>query len=180
MKTNLSFISPISAQPVQSGAVTLMDFSGQGLIDIRGRDLGGVFQMIRIGNAKRVDNGVLARLTPEQYLLLAGANVDVAADWLRIEAGDSRVTITDVTHGYGHIRLVGDCVQDVLPKICGLDFANSAFPNHHAAQSSLAKVRTLIMRLDDENLPAYHLIVSASLAVYVWGVVSDAMQEFST
>jgi heterotetrameric sarcosine oxidase gamma subunit len=175
---NLPYLSPISASPIQSGAVMLTDFSRQGLIDIRGRDLGGVFQAIRIGEVKHVENGLLTRLTPEQWLMFVEADSDVAAEWLKLEAGDARVTITDVTHGYGHLRLVGEDARDVLPKICGLDFSDGAFPNHHAAQSSLAKVRTLIVRLDDENLPAYHLIVSASLAAYVWGVVSDAMQEY--
>jgi len=173
---SLPYISPISAQPVQSAAVTLTDFSGQGLIDIRGR---GIFQSIQTGDIQQVDHGVLVRLTPDQLMLLTDGKTDSAVTWLQNEAGDGRVTLTDMTHNYGQMRLAGEYVQDVLPKICGLNFADAEFPNHHAAQSSLAKVRTLIVRLDDANVPAYRLIVSASLAAYVWSVVADAMQEFS-
>jgi heterotetrameric sarcosine oxidase gamma subunit len=176
---NLSYLSPISATPVQSGAVTLTDLSGQGSIDIRGRDPSGIFQELRIGDVKIVDYGVLVRLTPDQWIFLANSNIDTAFEWLQMEVKNPRVVITDVTHGYGHIRLMGQRARDVLPKICGLDFADSTFPDHHVAQSSLAKVRTLIVRLDDSNSPAYHLIVSSSLAAYVWSVVADAMQEFS-
>ncbi len=175
---NLPYISPISTPAVQSSAGSLTDVSGRGLIDIRGRDLGGIFQTIRIGEVKCIDKGILVRLTPEQYMLL-DANVDVAGKWLQMEAGATRATITDMTHAYGQLRLVGEGARDLLPKICGLDFADSAFPNQHSAQSSLAKVRTLIVRLDDENIRTYHLIVSVSLAAYVWDVVADAMQEFS-
>lgn len=174
----LHYISPIATQSVESSALTLRDFSGRGLIDIRGRDLGGIFQSIRIGEVKRIDSGSLTRLTPEQFVLLADSNTDAAIDWLQLEAGHARVTMTDVTHGYGQMQLMGPLARDVLPKVCGLDFADAAFPNHHAAQSSLAKVRTLIVRFDDENTPAFHLVVSASLAAYVWSVVADAMQQF--
>ena len=42
------------------------------------------------------------------------------------------------------------------------------------AQNSLAKVRTLIIRADVDETPAYGLFVDRSLAQYVWGVVYDA------
>lgn len=176
----LPYRSPIAAPPVRSANITLTDLSGQGLIDIRGRDPGGIFQSIRIGEVKQVENGILIRLTPEQFMLLVDGKTDSAVARLKTESGEgARVTITDMTHGYGQMRLSGEYAQDVLPKICGLDFADAEFPNQHAAQSSLAKVRTLIVRLDEGNLPAYRLVVGSSLAAYVWDVVTDAMQEFS-
>lgn len=176
----LPYRSPIAAQPVRSSNITLTDLSGQGLIDIRGRDLGGIFQLIRIGGVKQVENGILTRLTPEQLMLLVDGKTDSAVAWLKTESGGgARVTITDVTHGYGQMRLSGEYAKDVLPKICGLNFADAEFSNYHAAQSSLAKVRTLIVRLDEGNLPAYRLIVGLSLTAYVWDVVTDAIQELS-
>jgi sarcosine oxidase, subunit gamma len=89
-----------------------------------------------------------------------------------------RVTLTDITHGRAGIALVGTQARDVLAKVCGLDFSDRTFLDKHAAQTSLAKVRALIIRDDEDSLPIYKLFVDRSLASYVWDVVYDAAQEF--
>ena len=89
-----------------------------------------------------------------------------------------RLTATDITHGRGVLRLRGPYAAQVLQKICGLDFSDTAFPTLHTAQSSLAKVHALIMRHDMDHMPVYTVVVDRSLAPYVWDALYDAMQEF--
>ena len=130
-----------------------------------------------IGRVISVSDGVLARLRRDEFLLLT-ADLPAAMERLEAKPDEALLTLTDITHGRVVIGLVGARAQAVLAKICGLDFGDGQFPNGFAAQTSLAKVRTLIIRMDVAQAPAYYLMVDRSLAVYLWEVVYDAAQEF--
>ena len=167
--------------------VSLGDLSGTGLLDIRGDEaekmLGKIYKDMpkKIGAAARVSDGILARLRDDQFaLIFLGEDFAATAENLAGAAGKSKslITVTDLTHGRGHFLLCGENAADILPKICGLDFSERVFPDGSAAQTSLAKVRTLIIRQDNENMPCYHLVMGQSLAAYTWEVVFDAAQEF--
>ena len=93
-------------------------------------------------------------------------------------ASDQFVTITDVTHGRAEIRVIGPASQELLSKVCGLDFHPSAFPNETAKQSSLAKTTQLIIRCDIGALSAFSIIGAQSLGPYVWDTLMEAGREF--
>ncbi|MHB8627399.1 MAG: sarcosine oxidase subunit gamma family protein [Aggregatilineales bacterium] len=130
-----------------------------------------------IGAVLMVSDGILVRLRHDEFVLLT-TNLKVALERLESKSAESLVTLTDITHGRGVICLCGPRASDVLPKLCGLNFATTKFPDRYATQTRLAKVRTLIMRMDAGRLPAYYLVVDRSLADYVWEVVFDAAQEW--
>ena len=88
------------------------------------------------------------------------------------------VTVTDIIHGQVEIRVIGPASQDLLSKLCGLDFHASAFPNGAAKQSSLAKTARLIIRRDIGELRAFSLIGAQSLGVYLWDTIMQAGREF--
>jgi heterotetrameric sarcosine oxidase gamma subunit len=172
----LPYQSPITAAAQSVQGVSLTDCSGHGLLDIRGQVI--LFSALNVGGVQHVENGILARLTHDQLFLMLDADANIADATALFISESGKATVTDVTHGYGNLRLSGWRAVDVLAKVCGLDFFDTSFPDFHAAQTSLAKVRTLILRRDEDEQPTYYLIVSSSLAAYVWGVVQDAMQEF--
>lgn len=122
--------------------------------------------------------GMLVRLRRDEFLLLAADGL-TSLERLDGLIEDCHVTVTDITHGRCALHLVGIGAVRVLRKLCGLDFSDKAFPVNHAAQTSLAKVRTLIIRADFRVRQFYLLIVDRSLGQYVWDVVADAMQEFA-
>ena len=93
-------------------------------------------------------------------------------------ASDQFITITDVTHGQAEIRVIGPASQELLSKVCGLDFHPSAFPNETAKQSSLAKTTQLIIRCDIGKLPAFSIIGAQSLGSYVWDTLTETGREF--
>lgn len=93
-------------------------------------------------------------------------------------ASEQFVTITEVTHGRAEIRVIGPHSQELLSKVCGLDFHPSAFPNETAKQSSLAKTTQLIIRCDIGELPAFSIIGVQSLGPYVWDTMMEAGTEF--
>lgn len=151
--------------------VGLADLSGQTVLHIRGTQLPAGMPD-GIGDVQAMGDGLSMRLRDDICLTIGVPQSEIDA------GGESLLTITDMTHGRGHMLLVGARAADVLPKVCGLDFDEAAFPNNHAAQTSLAKARATIIRHDRDGAPAYHLLVGYSLAEYVWGVVFDAMREF--
>ena len=95
-----------------------------------------------------------------------------------LKESEQFVTITEVTHGRVEIRVVGPHSQELLSKVCGLDFHPSVFPNETAKQSSLAKTTQLIIRCDIGELPAFSIIGVQSLGPYVWDTMIEAGREF--
>ena len=93
-------------------------------------------------------------------------------------ASEQFVTVTEVTHGRSEIRVIGPDSQQLLSKVCGLDFHPTAFPNETAKQSSLAKTAQLIIRRDIGELPAFSIIGAQSLGPYVWDTMMEAGKEF--
>ena len=74
--------------------------------------------------------------------------------------------------------MIGPASQELLSKVCGLDFHPSVFPNETAKQSSLAKTTQLIIRRDIGKLPAFSIIGAQSLGPYVWDTPMEAGREF--
>jgi sarcosine oxidase subunit alpha len=95
-----------------------------------------------------------------------------------LAASEQFVTTTDITHGRAEIRVIGPASQELLSKVCGLDFHPAAFPNETAKQSSLAKTTQLIIRRDIGELPALSIIGAQSLGPYVWDTLIEAGREF--
>ena len=95
-----------------------------------------------------------------------------------LKTSEQFVTVTDITHGRAEIRVIGPHSQELLSKVCGLDFHPSVFPNETAKQSSLAKTTQLIIRRDIGELSAFSIIGSQSLGSYVWDTMMEAGREF--
>jgi 4-methylaminobutanoate oxidase (formaldehyde-forming) len=84
------------------------------------------------------------------------------------------VTITDYSHGWAELALIGPASGELLSRLCGLDFHPRAFPDRSARQTSLAKTAQLIVHSDLAGLPSYALIGGRSLAVYLWETMMEA------
>ncbi|NJN93065.1 MAG: hypothetical protein HC875_02720 [Anaerolineales bacterium] len=184
------FRSPIivaSAQTAQPGELSLDDLTGVPVIHIQGEAgdlLQGHFAQIpaKPGEVVEVDGGLLARLTPaELYLfgLSVGVSLPTAADLDHTFAQAQRFAhATDYTHGKAVLRLAGAAAPDLLSKICGLDFYDAVFPSGRVAQTSAAKIKTLIAHFDQDQTPTYYLHVNRPLGQYFWEVTQDAGREF--
>jgi sarcosine oxidase subunit gamma len=180
--------SPLGGASTGGPALTLTDLSAaQGIVHLRGA---GATQVLTdrfgaapsaVGEVITVVDRLLACLRPAAcVLLLPAGGTDEVITHLEAAAGDAHITLTNLTHGRGQMRLSGEHAPDVLATLCGLDFSARAFPDHHAAQTSLAKVQALLVRHDAAEAdisPSYVIIVDRSLAAYVWQALADAMQE---
>jgi heterotetrameric sarcosine oxidase gamma subunit len=181
--SNLQPPAPTPPPPVPK--LTLFDLTGVKISLIQGEaddTLKKEFGHIpgNPGDLIEIGNGFLARLTPTEFYLFSKApdgNLSSVATLNEKFAG-SFVHATDLTHGKAVSRLMGSQAASLLSKICGLDFENPVFPNGQVAQTSAAKIKTLIARYDEGGTPTYYLHVDRPLGQYFWEVVQDAGQEF--
>ncbi|MCL4298595.1 MAG: hypothetical protein KJ077_22850 [Anaerolineae bacterium] len=180
-------ITPLSSSVMVSSPLSVADLTGVSVILIQGEVsslLKQHFTQIptRPGDLVGINGGVLARLTPaELYLFGLSANAPiptVAAIEDSLAKGPHFAHAADYTHGKAVIRLAGAAAPELLSKICGLDFHPTVFPNLRVAQTSAAKIKTLIARYDQSETPAYFLHVNRPLGQYFWEVVWEAGQEF--
>jgi heterotetrameric sarcosine oxidase gamma subunit len=172
-QSDLPYASPLADGPVGPETMRLTDGSGRRLLDARGRDRPAALHdgaaPEAVGEVARVENGLWARLRADRWFYVAdraGVSVELSGE----------PNSTDVTHAYGILSLRGARAPDVLASLCALDFDDRAFPDCRAAQTSLAKVPALIVRLDDEAR-AYLILVERSVAVYVWAVIADTIRS---
>ena len=186
---NPTMVSPIvapAAAPTGTG-LQLADLTGTQVLHIQGDadpTLKNLFKALPQQPGEVVDVGVgyLARLTPAEVYLFGKVDppalpAEGALD-AEFQQAKAFAHATDLTHGTAAVKLSGAEAAAVLRKVCGLDFHDSAFPNMQVKQSSAAKIKTLIARIDEGDTPAYHLHVSRPLGQYFWDVVWDAGQEF--
>ncbi len=74
--------------------------------------------------------------------------------------------------------LTGASAVDCLAKLCGVDMRESAFPVGSVAQTSLARLNAVIVRVDLGETPLFHLLGDSASAEYAWTSLLDAMREF--
>jgi len=176
---------PLGTSPISN--LTLSDLTGVPVMLIQG-EVGDILKQhfaqipARPGDLVEVSSGLLARLTATQFYLFGvspAANLPSAATLDDSFAQNQRFAhATDITHGKAVLRLAGVAASEVLSKICGLDFHQTVFPSQHVAQTSTAKIKTLIARYDKGETPAYFLHINRPLGQYFWETVWDAGQEF--
>ena len=88
------------------------------------------------------------------------------------------VTVTDVTHGRFEYRIVGPESPRLLSKVCGLDFGDDAFPDRRCRETSVARVKALVVRADAGGRPAYRVLGGRAPGAYVWDTLMEAGSEF--
>jgi sarcosine oxidase subunit gamma len=179
--------SQISNLKSQISNLTLADLTGVPVIFIQGEVddiLKQHFAQIpaKPGDLVEVSGGLLARLTPAEFYLFGVSPAAILPSAVMLDdsfAQNQRFAhAIDIAHGKAILRLAGTAAAEVLSKICGFDFHPTVFPSQHVAQTSAAKIKTLIARYDTGETRTYFLHVNRPLGQYFWETVWDAGQEF--
>lgn len=135
-----------------------------------------------VGQVTDQGEGFLARLLPTELYLFGKsrtANLPTAATLNdRFRQANRFAQATDYTAGKAVLKLSGTATQNLLSKLCGLDFYETAFPNGQVKQSRVAKISALIARWDEAETSTYFLQVDRPFGQYFWDAVWDAGQEF--
>lgn len=157
----------------------LVDLSAWGRITVEGRGAGAaaahVFGIdaggLRVGAGAITGGTGVYRLREDRFFLLIQPEQDhtlpAALPGAPLPAGE-RITVTDMSHGWGEIGLLGPRSPELLSRLCGLNLDETGFPNLSAGLTSVAKTTQLVIRHDLGELRFYSLIGDRSLGPYLW------------
>jgi sarcosine oxidase subunit alpha len=179
--------------------VGLIDVSTLGKLDVRGRDAGEYldwlhpnrFSDLAVGRIRYramtddsgiiLDDGTVAHLGPDRYLLTTGTgSLDAVDGWLRwwLAASDRRVDVTNVTARFAAINLAGPRARDVLRRLTDLDVSPDGLRYLDAREGPVAGVPTVILRIGFVGELAYELHAPADQAMHLWDALMTAGAEF--
>ena len=177
--------------------VGLMDMSFMSKFLVQGRDAGPVLDRI---SANEVDGpaGVITytqwlndagtleadltvtKLDDDRFLVIASdtAHGHVQA-WLRRQAGDEHVSVSDMTSGLAHLNVQGPRSRDVLRAVTSADLSNAEFPFRTARYIDLGFARALCVRITYLGELGFELFVPVEQAVHAYEELRSAGESFS-
>ncbi len=116
----------------------------------------------------------------ELWVLGASGNVLSAEKHVAMQlAGSvSRLYFTDLTSVLAAVKVMGPRSADVLNKLSSLDLRLHHFPQLSCAQSSLAGVHAMVVRVDEGQHLGYEVYFARDAAESVWDAILRAGEEF--
>ncbi len=92
---------------------------------------------------------------------------------------DARATITDVTHAYAMLAVMGPQSRDLLAKLTDADLSNEAFPFLTAQEIDVAYARPWAVRISYVGELGWELYIPSGFAAKVFDAIMQAGQEFN-
>lgn len=159
---------------VSVAELTLTDLSTTTKTTIRAGDNTAAAATLgsRFGSALRRDGDLIARIRPDEWLVIGSTEL---VDALDMSGFASRV---DATHSRLLFRLTGRAAAKTLEKVCSLDLGNHMTPNGACASASVAKVGSDLIRDDVDGTPSYLVLADTSYRTYLFDALADAAAEF--
>ncbi len=136
---------------------------------------------------RQQDGSLVASLSVQEHLILsdlqitAGKPQQLENDW-QMDA-DTACYALPRSDSHAWLLLTGEHLRDMLAKVCGIDFAAEEFANHQVAQTSVARLNSILIRddvqlADGSTVLAFHLLCDVSSVEFMWDCLQDAMDEF--
>lgn len=128
---------------------------------------------------RHLDGALIARLADTEALILP--DTELIGDTLgRVEAAPENSSCYPAPRRDSHAWFVlcGTKAVACLQKLCGVDLCPQEFADLQIAQTSVARIATILIREDHADIPAFHLLADSASALYFWDVLCDAMDEF--
>ncbi|MFQ5660117.1 MAG: sarcosine oxidase [Gammaproteobacteria bacterium] len=133
-------------------------------------------------SVRQKDGGVIARLSMEEFLIL---NSLIPDSTLAIRLQDRRrfesakeVYVLPRRDSHCWLALTGTYAGTTLAKICAVDLRLHKFAELEVAQTLIARVNALILRVDLGTTPCFFILCDVSVTEYLWDTMLDAMAEF--
>lgn len=132
----------------------------------------------------QADGTCVAALSAQEHLLLPPLNDssgDSACQQLTAAWSlDSAAQCYQLPRADSHcwLALSGVRAGDMLAKVCGVDLRPQHFAPGAVAQTSLARVNAIVLRLAFGEVPVFHLLADSASGEYLWDCLCDAMDEY--
>jgi sarcosine oxidase, subunit gamma len=157
------------------------DPTNQAFMDAAGAVLDGFHPRIIANTAVHTDAFDLLWLGPDEWMIVSKPGTEATlAKRLAVAVAPHGGTVTDVTDSRTTITVSGAHARDVLAKGCPIDLHPRKFNPGDCAQSLVARVGVILMRVDDGTtpVPSFELHVLRSMADYLWRFLEDAGLEY--
>jgi sarcosine oxidase, subunit gamma len=179
-----AYRSPEEERDACRATVGFADVSHLGKIEVQaGReDLGAITSQgagteLELGGAVRAEGAWWCPVTVEQALVICepGALVGVRDRLGAAASGcEGRVSVTDVTTGFGALALVGPLARETFARLCAIDLRPHIAPVGAFRPGSVARTPGMVLR---EASGRYLLLFGASFGHYMWTAVADAAES---
>jgi sarcosine oxidase subunit alpha len=170
----------------------LIDVTPIGKIDLRGRDVPKLLNLLYVNKWSRLgigrvrygvmcaedgvvmDDGVTGRLGEDHYLMSttssgADAVAEWAENWLQTTHRDWQVHLTPVTTAYASMNLAGPRSRDLLRRVTSVDLDTGAFGYMQVRTGPVAGVQDCVLwRIGFTGELSYEIHVPASYGLAVW------------
>ncbi len=128
-------------------------------------------------------HGLLAKLSDEEFLQLDFSVLDDALEPVKADVwcDDFSQNVYSLPRSDSHalLAIVGQRAAETMAKLCAVDLASSSFVAGDVAQTSVARVSSIVMRHAFAAKDAVLLLVPSPAAEYVWFSLLDAAAEYS-
>ncbi|MDE2890546.1 MAG: hypothetical protein OXR72_20290 [Gemmatimonadota bacterium] len=172
-----AYSAPDAEMASAKRGVALADETANGKLQVEGRDAETVWAStdVAIGAGAADESEWVYRLRGDCFFVSTSPGRDIAARRTLIDrASDGFVTVTNLTHAWSEIRVLGPHAPTLMSRVCGLDFTAAGFPEGAAKQTSVARTTQLVIRRDAAELPAFSVLGARSLAAYLWDILMEA------
>ena len=176
--------------------VGLYDLSSMGKYLIEGVDAGRVLQYlcandIDVPVGKVVYTPMLnerggyesdftvSRIAENQYFLVTAVGTAVRDfDYIKRRfPEDAQVNITDVTHGYSLLAVMGPNSRELLSKLTNADFSNEAFPFSSAQQIDIGFARAWALRMTYVGELGWELYIPTGFTLPIFDQIMEAGEK---
>ncbi|MGH6954185.1 MAG: sarcosine oxidase [Alphaproteobacteria bacterium] len=128
------------------------------------------------------DGGLALRLAPTETLLLGDLHGrdSLLARLERAWSFEAAPGCYPAPRRESHFwfALAGAAAAAMFAKLCGVDLRPGSFANHRIAQTSIARMSSIVVRRDLGATLGYFLLGDSASAEFMWGALIDAMAEF--
>jgi sarcosine oxidase subunit gamma len=133
--------------------------------------------------AFRQDDDMLCLVLAATEVFLLGSLGGDSARLVELETtwqigGAERTYLMPRRHTHAWFALEGDAAPEMLAKLCAVDFRPSVFCDLSVAQTSVARLNSIVLRADREDRHIYHLLADSSCSAYMLACLKDAAEEF--
>ena len=113
------------------------------------------------------------------FIVTAAATVIHDYDYLnRLVPEDARVTITDVTHGYTMLAIMGPKSSELLQTLTDADLSNEAFPYGTAQEIDVAYARPWALRMSYVGELGWELYIPSMFTLPVFDAIMEQGKQF--
>jgi heterotetrameric sarcosine oxidase gamma subunit len=163
---------------VAGAGITIASRRPAAMLDLRGPAgdveaalAGHGLALLRGPNSATGEATRLLWLGPDEWLLVENVTLTRISE----NPGQSRISVTDVSHGRAALRLRGPHVRDALAKGCSLDLDPRAFATGRCAQTAIGRISVILDHVEDDVFDVY---CSRSYAGSFWHWMTEACAEY--